>query len=151
MSHQNYIIIAGILLLVFFVFFPTLYDIGNDEVLKNQPVNYLNILVKFIVVLAIIVIVPVLFGDNKDGFYFQLTPEKHCTGGNYMYSSDPQRKAFCAQFDKSDMARYECGPGFHGAPVWREGQGNQPPESNADWKNTRADNISDTYNDPQVL
>lgn len=152
--YQNTIIIGVLLLLAFCLFFPRLYDIGilkDKVILDAMPINYTNIIIKFVIIMAVVVIIPLAFSDNKDNFHFELTPEKHCVGGPYMYSSDPKRQEFCSKFTKSDMDRYDCGPGFHGAPIWREGAGNQPPESNVNWNNSRCNNISDTYNDPQVL
>ena len=147
--HQNNIIIGVILLLIFFLLFPRLYEIGNNSdkvTLDKMPINYINILIKFIIVLSVMILIPLFFADSKDDFHFELTPQKYCDGGEYLYSSDPERKQFCSQFSKEDLARYSCGPGYGGGrPVWREGAGNQPPESDANWKNTRCDNISDSY------
>jgi len=161
-TYQNTFIIGVILFLVFFIAFPRLYDVGNKpldnspnnslyNLLDNSQVNYLHIFVKYIIVMTIVIVIPLLFANNKDNFYFQLTPEKQCLGGKYMYTSDPERQKFCAKFDKADMSKYECPNGFVGAPIWRGSVGNQPPESNADWKNTRCSAINNSYNDPHVL
>ena len=86
----------------------------------------------------------------NEGFFFELTPEKKCDGGPYMYSSDPERQALCAQFSQSDLSRYNCGPGFEGRPIWRGGAGNGTL-SNANWKNESCNKINNPLPDPQVL
>jgi hypothetical protein len=81
---------------------------------------------------------------SRDNFMFEVTPEKKCDGGAYMYSSDPERQKLCAQFSKDDLRKYECSPGeYHGRPVWRQGVLSQNGNaigngtlSNANWQNT---------------
>ena len=72
---------------------------------------------------------------QKDNFHFQVTPEKLCDLGPYMYTSDPVKQKLCNSFSPSDLAKYECCPGQHGRPVWF----NRTDESNADWENTMCD------------
>lgn len=82
----------------------------------------------------------------KDSFFFELTPEKKCDGGPYMYSSDPEKQKLCSQFSQEDLSKYSCCPGFHGRPVWFE----RSDESNKDWANTMCDNgFNNDY--PKVL
>ena len=82
---------------------------------------------------------------------FQLTPEKKCDGGPYMYSSDPERQALCSKFSQDDLSRYECPAGlYHGRPVWWDGATNGTL-SNDEWKNETCDQISTDNNEPQVL
>lgn len=70
----------------------------------------------------------------KENFTFELTPEKHCYGGPYMWSSDPQLKKFCNQFSEQDMSQYECPNGYVGAPVrW-----NFQPLSDGNWQNAQS-------------
>lgn len=125
-----------ILLLSFMFIFPKLKD------------NEINNGMKAIIVFAVVVLFTVLLKHNKDGFHFELTPEKHCDGGPYMWSSSPEKQALCSKFSKKDLSRYECGAGYDGRPVWR---GGNAPESDAKWQNARCNNISSSYNDPQVL
>jgi hypothetical protein len=73
--------------------------------------------------------------NQRDNFHFQVTPEKLCDGGAYMYSSNPARQELCKSFSAGDLAKYECCPGFHGRPVWWS----RSDESNADWANTMCD------------
>ena len=83
----------------------------------------------------------------NENFHFELTPEKRCDGGQYMYSSDPARQALCSQFSAADLSRYECGPGYIGRPIWRGGAGNGTL-SNANWKNESCNQIDDSVKDP---
>ena len=126
-----------IILLISFVFiFPKLKDDGINNFMKS------------IITFAIVVLFTILLKNNKDGFHFELTPEKKCDGGPYMWSSNPEKQELCSKFSPQDLARYECGAGFHGRPVW---WGGDAPESDSKWQNARCGNISSSYNDPQVL
>jgi hypothetical protein len=84
---------------------------------------------------------------SKDPFHFELTPEKHCLGGKYMYSSDPEKMKFCSQFSQGDMSNYECPPGFHGMPVWW----NRDTMSNNNWENKMCDTDFNKYDEQRVL
>lgn len=85
---------------------------------------------------------------SKDDFFFELTPEKNCQGGPYMYSSDPEKQKYCSQFSANDLAQYNCPAGFHGLPVHWE----RNDMSDADWTNRICDgNFKDYRDDPQVL
>jgi hypothetical protein len=74
--------------------------------------------------------------SSKDNFTFELTPEKRCEGGPYMYSDDPEKLAFCSQFSPEDMSRFSCGVGFHGAPVTFK----RDDMSDSKWENHMCDN-----------
>jgi len=110
--------------------------------------NVINNLIKAVIMFVVIVLFNILLKQNKDGFYFELTPEKHCDGGPYMWSSSPEKKALCSKFSKQDLSRYNCPVGYHGRPVW---WGGNTPDSNANWKNTRCNNLDSSVPDPQVL
>ena len=84
---------------------------------------------------------------TKDDFFFQLTPEKECDGGPYMYSSNPENQKLCSKFSKQDLAQYSCCPGFHGRPVHWE----RNDMSDSHWNNTMCDGNFKDYNDPTVL
>ena len=84
--------------------------------------------------------------DVKDSFHFELTPEKKCDGGPYMYSSDPEKQKLCSQFTQEQLDQYSCCRGFHGRPVWWS----RTDESNSNWENTMCNNgFDDDY--PKVL
>jgi len=84
---------------------------------------------------------------QKDNFNFQVTPEKLCDLGPYMYTSDPIKQKLCNSFPPSDLAKYSCCPGFtKGRPVWWS----RTDESNADWANTMCDSGLDDFK-PHVL
>lgn len=147
-KHIKESVALAIILTIIIVFIlpilPDFIKVNNVE----QPYYLMRIIKLFIIVAAIVGFSSSL-SLSQDNFFFELTPEKYCEGGPYMWSSNPEKQKFCSQFSKADMARYECPVGFHGAPVWS--QGNQPAESNDQWKNTRCSSISKDYNDPQVL
>lgn len=84
---------------------------------------------------------------SKDGFFFELTPEKNCDGGPYMYSSDPEKQKYCSQFTPEQIAQYNCTAGFHGRPVHWE----RNDMSDSDWTNRICDGNFNEYTDPQVL
>jgi len=62
-----------------------------------------------------------LTDDIVDNFYFELTPEKVCDGGPYMWSSNPEKQKFCSQFAQQDLNNFECSRGYHGRPVMQPG------------------------------
>jgi hypothetical protein len=57
---------------------------------------------------------------SKDNFLFEVTPEKRCDGGSYMYSSDPELQKLCGQFSNKDLSNYECSHGYTGRPINRK-------------------------------
>ena len=149
-KHINESVALGIILFVLFMFIlPILPDVLIDK--NGEKPYYLMRLIKFSIVALTIVYFSKFLDLSQDNFFFELTPEKYCEGGPYMWSSNPEKQKFCSKFSKADMAKYECPSGFVGAPIWRGGAGNQPAESNDQWKNTRCSTISKDYNDPQVL
>jgi hypothetical protein len=160
MTREEYILIF---LLIFVI-------VNNVTFVKQNFINMnTNLFIKIIVSLIIFGIVYAIMESqavkakaeeevNPDGnsqnlnenFHFELTPEKKCDLGPYMYTSDPARQALCSQFSAADLSRYECGPGYIGRPIWRGGAGNGTL-SNANWKNESCNQIDDSVRDPQVL
>ena len=121
----EYIILLGILLFLFFVAFPKFISMDS----------YKNKMFKVFIIFIILIVFNLALETSKDNFIFQLTPEKKCDGGPYMYSSDPERKELCSKFSEQDLSKYECPAGlYHGRPVWWNGATNGTL-SNADWKN----------------
>lgn len=128
-----------------------LFGIYGDQIFGWIGSNRDNIVV---IVIALMIILPLcsvvveLFFElvkcTKDNFIFEVTPEKKCDGGPYMYSSDPERQKLCASFSKADLSKYECTPGlYNGRPVWRRGTFAMTDNSigngtlsNANWANT---------------
>lgn len=55
--------------------------------------------------------------ECKDEFQFEVNPVKKCCGGPYMYSSNPQLKAFCDKVTPEQKEQTCCGYGFHGRPA----------------------------------
>ena len=137
-------IVLLILLLGIFIF--PLAMLPNDMFGKAYLLNAL----KAFIVWGIILLYNHLTKDIKDNFHFELTPEKHCDNGPYMWSSNPEKAALCSKFSKADLARYECSNGFIGRPIWRQGAGNIPL-SDANWQNTTCNQIGKDLPDPQVL
>ena len=107
--------------------------------------------IKSLILVLIILAFNSLLSVSTDNFMFELTPEKKCDGGPYMYSSDPARQALCSKFSSTDLSRYECPAGlYHGRPVWWDGATNDTM-SNSNWQNDTCGKINNTVNDPQVL
>jgi hypothetical protein len=116
--------------------------------LFEKRVKYVLIgCISFIIISGIISATAVSTCDSKENFFFELTPQKQCDGGPYMYSSNPAKKALCSKFSQSDLDRYECGRGYVGRPVWW----NYSPESDSKWQNGRCSKIGVPEPDPQVL
>jgi hypothetical protein len=105
---------------------------------------------KALIIFGVFMLYNYLTKDIKDNFHFELTPEKRCDGGPYMWSSSPEKQALCSKFSKEQLARYECPAGFIGRPIWREGAGNIPL-SDDNWQNTTCNQIGKNLPDPQVL
>jgi hypothetical protein len=133
--------IVLLIILVAILMFPLSY-------FANVPV--MNAL-KALIIWGIFLLYNHLTKDIKDNFHFELTPEKKCEGGSYMWSSSPEKQALCSKFSKEQLARYECPAGlYNGRPIWRQGAGNIPL-SDDNWQNTTCKQIGDNLPDPQVL
>lgn len=96
-------------------------------------------------VVFVLFVLSYLFKDSCDSccpesFTFELTPEKKCDGGPYMYSSDPERQKLCAKFTRADLAQYECPAGYNGRHVRRADVGNGTL-SNTEWKNPKCTGV----------
>lgn len=70
-----------------------------------------------------------------DKFRFEVTPEKLCDGGPYMYTSNPEKQKFCSQFSDAQLSQYQCGPGFINRPLHT----NLEPMSDCNWQNHLCD------------
>lgn len=68
---------------------------------------------------------------TKDNFHFEVTPEKLCQGGPYMYSSNPEKLKYCQSLSPDDYYRYNCPCGYSGRPVVYE----YTPLSDDKWQN----------------
>ena len=134
----------GLLVILLGIFVFVLPVLSRLKVTDN--VKLLN-MVKAVIIWGIVVLYYFLTKDIKDDFHFELTPEKRCEGGPYLWSSNPEKAALCSKFSKADLARYECSNGFIGRPIWRQGAGNMPL-SDANWQNTTCDQIGKDLPDP---
>jgi len=131
-----------VLLIILFVVFAILTLLPNT--IAFSPL-------KTLIVFGVFMLYNYLTKDIKDNFYFELTPEKRCDNGPYMWSSNPEKAALCSKFSKEQLARYECPGGlYNGRPIWRQGAGNIPL-SDDNWQNTTCKQIGDNLPDPQVL
>ena len=131
-----------VLLIILQVIFIALYQFPNTYVWNA---------IKAAIVFGVFILYNYLTKDIKDNFHFELTPEKRCDGGPYLWSSSPEKQALCSKFSKADLARYECPAGlYNGRPIWREGAGNIPL-SDDNWQNTTCNQIGQNLPDPQVL
>jgi len=132
-------------ILVFFIFFiiakASLY---LSPILKiNQDIS---LLIGALILTGIIFLLD-KFDYTKDDFFFQVTPQKQCDGGPYMYSSNPEKQKLCSKFSKQELAQYSCPSGFDGRPVhWRRND-----MSDSHWNNTMCDGNFKDYSDPMVL
>ena len=112
MNKKNLIkdIIFYVVIAIFF------YIFARSSLYLN---NNLEINIDLLLVLFAVLFTCILFllrHEQKDSFNFQLSPEKHCRGGPYMWGDGEKRK-FCSQFKPSDIAYFSCSAGFHGQPV----------------------------------
>lgn len=139
---QKEIMLYIIIFLLFYVL-----SKSSDYVTKYLKINEDASLLLMGLIFAGLIYLLRNLGTHKDDFHFELTPEKQCTGGSYMYSSDPIRKKFCSQFSPNDIANYSCCNGFHGAPVHWE----RTNMSDDKWENKMCDGNFKEYTDPQVL
>ena len=72
------------------------------------------------------------FTEVKDNFNFEVTPEKLCQGGPYMYSSNPEKLKYCQSLSPDSYFRYNCPCGFSGRPAVFQ----YTPLSDDKWQNT---------------
>ena len=142
MVSKKQIIFYFLVFLIFFViskaslYFSTSLKINQD----------ITLLIGALLITGIIFLLE-KFDYTKDNFFFQLTPEKECDGGPYMYSSNADKQKLCSKFSKQDLAQYSCSPGFYGRPVhW-----NRNDMSDDSWNNTMCDGNFTDYSDPMVL
>jgi hypothetical protein len=104
--------------LLFILFYRFQFTYFNSDV-----GNTISIAVVFTFLVWIIFLINKNNVWSKDNFLFEVTPEKLCDGGPYMYSSDPYRKELCSKFSNKDLNRFECSNGFIGRPVDRTDYG----------------------------
>ena len=134
------IIFYFLVFLLFYVF------VKASNVSNFIPIPNDIIILLFGIVFTSLVYLLNKMNDTQDNFHFELTPQKKCDGGKYMYTSDPEKQKLCASFTPDELSMYECSPGFHGRPVWFE----RTNDTNSCWANTMCDNgFNDDY--PKVL
>lgn len=143
MIDTKEIIFYVLIFLIFYIFSKT-----SIFVSENLKINQDIIILLFGVIFAAIFYLSKPIINNIDNFHFEVTPEKMCDGGSYMYSSDPQKQKLCGQFSKADLAKYECPGGLdNGRPVWW----NRSNDTNTEWKNTMCNGNFNDYDTPHVL
>ena len=98
------------LFLLFIVFSEIKIEVNN-----NAMVN--KILSALFFTIASFAIYSLNMSDMFENFNFQVSPEKLCDGGPYMWSSDPERQKMCSQFSQQDLNNFECSNGYVGRPV----------------------------------
>ena len=126
--QKKEIILYTIIFLIFYVF-------AKSSIYISLYLKISQDIVLIIAGLIFTVLIYFIKSEIKDSFYFELTPEKHCEGGAYMYSSDPVKKKFCSQFTPSQIKNFSCDRGFHGAPVhW-----SRTDMSDSKWENKMCD------------
>lgn len=133
---------ANGVLIAFQIIF-TLFTIAAVSLWSNDGL----LLKGWVIGVLVFFCISAVVSETSEGFLFELTPQKQCDGGPYMYSSNPAKQALCSKFTPKDLSRYECSRGYVGRPVWWD----YSAESNSDWKNGRCDKIGVPQSDPQVL
>lgn len=103
------------------------------------------------IALAAIVALFAMYKSGKvqiDRFHFEVSPEKLCEGGPYMWSSaSPEKQAYCNSLSPQQYNAFNCPAGFSGRPVhW-----NYTPESDSKWQNTRCATLDPNDTRPCVL
>ena len=143
MNHNNKKIFYYIIIFILFYVFSKAGHIVSKRIKVNED---LLIIFAGLIFTSIIYLLKCML-DVKDNFHFEVTPEKLCDGGPYMYSSNPEIKKLCDSFSNQDLAKYSCCPGFHGRPVWWE----RTNDTDADWNNPICKGNFKNYDDPKVL
>ena len=106
------IIFYFLIAIIFYIF-----AISSFYLNTKLKINIHVLLILFAILLSCIIFL--LRQQQKDSFTFQLSPEKHCIGGPYMWQNEEKRK-FCSQFTEQDIGKFSCNVGFHGEPINRE-------------------------------
>jgi len=138
--QKKEIILYTIIFLIFYVF-------AKSGIYISSYLKFSQDIILLLCGIVFTVLIYFITTEIKDSFYFELTPEKHCEGGAYMYSSNKAKKEFCSQFTPSQIKDYSCNVGFHGAPVHWE----RTDMSDSKWENKMCDGNFNNYNDPKVL
>lgn len=110
--------------------------------------------VKLGLLVGTLIVVAALFAMYKSGkvqidrFHFEVSPEKTCEGGPYMWSSaSPEKQAYCNSLSPQQYSAFNCPAGFNGRPVhWQ-----YTPESDSKWQNTRCATLDPNDTRPCVL
>ena len=98
-------------LLEIFLLFLIFYKIQFNY-FDNQLGNNISISLVFTLLAWVILEVNINNVWSKDNFLFEVTPEKRCDGGPYMYSSNPELQKLCGEFSQNDLNRFECSNGY---------------------------------------
>ena len=106
-------------LLEIFLLFLIFYKIQFNY-FDNQLGNNISISLVFTLLAWVILEVNINNVWSKDNFLFEVTPEKRCDGGPYMYSSNPELQKLCGEFSQNDLNRFECSNGYIGRPISRK-------------------------------
>ncbi len=141
MQHcQKKAIFYTLLFVLFFVFAEAAIYIGEEH---RTPALLIAGAVYSVVICSLHQ--ALLAKDQVDGFHFELTPGKACEDP-YTYSSDPLKKAYCAQLTPQDIAQYSCPTGFVGRPASFQ----RDSLSNDDFENTSCNGLN-SYAYPEPL
>jgi len=143
MNYDNNKIFYYVIIFFLFYIFTKSGHILSSMIKINQNVLILSSALLFTLIIYLLKFML----DIKDNFHFEVTPEKLCDGGPYMYSSNPEIKKLCDSFSNEDLAKYSCCPGFHGRPVWWE----RTNDTDDLWNNQMCKGNFNNYDDPKVL
>ena len=148
------------MILLFIMMFILFYVASkmNGYMSSNSRMNHEVYLLLSAAVYAIIVLLVLHLLKLKENFHFEVSPYKKCAGGPYMYSSDPELKAFCDSIPQSQLDQAFCNNGvnngwdrkshgFIGMPVHFD----YTPMSDDKWENHMCDDQLSNNAIPQVL
>lgn len=80
-------------------------------------------------------------GGSYNTQLFSPCSSKRCSGGPYMYTSNPYLQALCQGVSNEEMAQVACGKAFHGRPVHFDYSGLSESVSNPSLSTGCANNL----------
>jgi hypothetical protein len=102
-----------IIFFILFFIFTILSVIATEEIYNANKVYKMITIVVISLISTIILFVIYKLYKNKEGFHFEVTPQKSCEGGSYMHQTNKMcQKMWNTPQGKSDLATYNCLSGY---------------------------------------
>jgi hypothetical protein len=127
--------------IIFFTIVFVLYiclNINNKDPMIYQAIVKTTVIAIFYTILLIItfIILKMYIPKTVDNFDFEVSPNKKCCGGPYMWGGiDSPTYKYCSDpINKESISCACCGGGYTGGGNVKF---NYTPESNSQWKNER--------------